>query len=380
MRRILVVHAVPNLQRQAGGIAGVVPPLCEALKAASIESIVLTFAVDPDQRIRGQVSSEMEPTAVMLEHSINSWSVAETIASEVSELRFSHPEIVLHNHGLWHPLNHALALVARRLRRPMITSLHGALLPWARAHKRSKKTIAWWLYQARDLTLAAKVHVTSEYEREQFLATGLSTPTSVIKFGVDLGNVVASPAKEGPKRLIFLGRVHPIKGLMNLLKAWSEVRPAGWRAVIAGPDELGHTAELRAEVLKLGILDSVEFVGPAYGRAKGELISSAAALVLPSFSENFGTVVVEALASGVPVIASTGTPWQELETERCGWWVTPDAEGIASALRQLIGTAPAELTRMGHRGRQLVERQYTWHRCAALMAQEYRSMCYPIGD
>ena len=141
MRRILVVHAVPNLQRQAGGIAGVVPPLCEALKAASIESIVLTFAVDPDQRIRGQVSSEMEPTAVMLEHSINSWSVAETIASEVSELRFSHPEIVLHNHGLWHPLNHALALVARRLRRPMITSLHGALLPWARAHSGQRRPL-----------------------------------------------------------------------------------------------------------------------------------------------------------------------------------------------------------------------------------------------
>jgi glycosyltransferase involved in cell wall biosynthesis len=182
---------------------------------------------------------------------------------------------------------------------------------------------------------------------------------------------------------LFLGRIHPIKGLVNLVQAWAAVirnpefgiRNSGkWRVVIAGGDESGHLAEVKAEIRRLKVDSDFEFAGQVEGGAKWDLYRSADLFVLPSHSENFGIVIAEALACGVPVIASRGTPWAELETHRCGWWVDNRPEILAAALRDAMGRTDAERREMGRRGEKLVEINYTWPAAARKMLAVYQWM------
>ena len=121
---------------------------------------------------------------------------------------------------------------------------------------------------------------------------------------------------------MFLSRIHPVKGLMNLVAAWERVRPERWRMVVAGPDEGNYLAEVETAVQRAGLERNFDFVGPVAGAAKEKLYREADLFILPTFSENFGMVVTEALSYGVPVITTKGAPWKGLVDHRCGWWLS----------------------------------------------------------
>ena len=108
-----------------------------------------------------------------------------------------------------------------------------------------------------------------------------------------------------------------------LLDAWKQLAPDDWRLVIAGNDDSNHLPVIEAKIRELGLDDSVEIAGPLFGEAKEQAFLDADIFVLPSYSENFGIVVTEALGYQVPVLTTTGCSWRELDTERCGWWVDP---------------------------------------------------------
>ena len=156
-----------------------------------------------------------------------------------------------------------------------------------------------------------------------------------------------------------------------LLDVWKKLAPADWRLVIAGNDDSNHLPELERQIAELELADQVELVGPLFGDAKEQAYLNADLFVLPSYSENFGIVVAEALGYGLPVLTTTGCPWQELETEHCGWWVEPTPEGIAFGLRAALRTESGTLQAMGLRGRRLVELQYQWLGIAEQMAEFY---------
>lgn len=156
-----------------------------------------------------------------------------------------------------------------------------------------------------------------------------------------------------------------------LLDAWARLAPDGWRLVIAGNDDSNHLPEVQAKIAAHALQDQVEVVGPLFGEAKEEAYRDADLFVLPSYSENFGIVVAEALGYGVPVLTTTGCPWQELEAHGCGWWVEPTSEGIESGLNQALGTKNEELSAMGARGRALVEEKYQWPGIAERMLEFY---------
>ena len=165
-----------------------------------------------------------------------------------------------------------------------------------------------------------------------------------------------------------------MKGLPDLARAWAKLRPAGWRVVIAGRDESGHRAEVESELRAGGVEKDFQFVGELDGDSKWATLSSADLLVLPSHSENFGIAVAEALACGVPAIATRGTPWEDLVTHRCGWWCDNGADALAATLRDALARPESELREMGARGRALVETKYSWSGCAAQMLEVYRWM------
>lgn len=253
-------------------------------------------------------------------------------------------------------------------------SPHGMLEPWALAHKGLKKRLAWPIYQKRILQRANCLHATSQYEGENLRRLGLTAPIAIIPWGVE----VSECGRRGgnfcgqEKSLLFMGRLHPVKGLPLLLEAWAKVTRRGWKLRIAGPDEGGHQTELQRLVGALGIQDSVEFLGPVWGEAKEQMFLESDLFVLPTYSENFGIAVAEAMAYGLPVITTHGAPWKVLEEEGCGWWVPVSVEGIAAALEDALRKEPEELAGMGALGRKIVAERFAWSAVAEQFLESYR--------
>tara|TARA_B110000208_G_C11798428_1_gene440705 strand:+ start:2272 stop:3231 length:960 start_codon:yes stop_codon:yes gene_type:complete len=286
------------------------------------------------------------------------------------------PISILHNHGLWLRTSHDAVSYAARRGIPIIQSPRGMLNAWARRHKYIKKELAWKLYQKRDFMRADVIHATSIAEMECIRNTGAKQPVAVVPNGV---NQLTSPlGGEGPnsseKTLLFLSRIDVVKGIPLLLEAWSQLRVEGWKLVIAGNDYSGHLSEVRSLISSLGIENSVQLFGPAYGSDKDGLFRRADLFVLPSYSENFGIVIAEALQYGLPVITTTGTPWAELSAERCGWWVPPTVDGIRDALDDAVKLSDQQRSLMGERGQHLISEKYLWEQVGSTMFEVYQWM------
>ena len=280
---------------------------------------------------------------------------------------------VVHIHALWSPILHRVSNWAHKNGIPVVWSPHGMLTPWAIHNHYLKKVVGLALYQRRDLARASLLHATAPSEVEDIRRLHLKTPVVVVPLGVRLPPI--PPRTPGAKRtILFISRIQRKKGLLNLVRAWAAVPHEDWRVVIAGPDQEGHQAEVQSLTRELDVEGDFEFVGPVFCEAKESLYAQADLFVLPSFSENFGVVIPEALAAGCPVITTKATPWQELEANRCGWWIDVGVGPLIIALKQAMALTDDERATMGVNGRQLVEREYTWPAIAAKMKSAYEEI------
>ena len=214
-------------------------------------------------------------------------------------------------------------------------------------------------------------HATSEKEYEEIRAAGYRQPVAIVPIGMDVPEV-ESRVKEDVgrvRKVVFFGRLHKVKGVDRLVRAWEGVAREGWELVIAGPD-CGMLAELKGIVAEKK-LPRVSFVGEINGHAKYEFLAGGDVYVLPSDTENFGVTVAEALASGTPVVASQGTPWQGLEGNRCGRWVPIGVEPLAAALKEMMAMSDEERAAMGTRGREWIHRDFSWKGIGAQMKSAY---------
>jgi len=285
---------------------------------------------------------------------------------------------LLHIHGvfLWPPWH-----AARRARErgiPYVMAPHGMLVPELIA-RRSRLAKTFWLclLEKRNLAEADAVHFTSELERLDAARLGVSVGRSaVIPHGIDLekicrGDGTSANMESGPF-VLYLGRISWKKGLDRLLRALA--RAPGIRAVIAGNDEEGYRESLERLARGCGLAERVRFLDPVYGVAKWHLLRDARVLVLPSQSENFGNVVLEAMAVGTPVVVSPGVGLASAVMDAgCGMVVEPEPAALAAALERLWSDAPLRRA-MGEQGRALAERAYSWRRIAGQMADLYRSI------
>lgn len=291
---------------------------------------------------------------------------------------FGTPDL-FHDSGIWLPHNQSVARQARQLDRPRVVSTRGMLAPWAMRHKWLKKRIAWMLYQRRNLASASALHATSDAEADDVAACNLGVTVANIPNGIDMPDDAAttqeSTASKAPLKAVFVGRLHPVKGLPTALQAWADQRPEGWELILAGPDEDGHRAVLEKEIARLNLGSSVKLIGAVDNQAKARLLRNASLFILPSHSESFGMVVAEALSFGLPVLTTQGVPWPDLERIDCGWRVpVNDSAALATVLTTATSLPVATRAAMGQRGLELVRSQFSWVSVAQRFLSLYASV------
>jgi glycosyltransferase involved in cell wall biosynthesis len=277
---------------------------------------------------------------------------------------------VLHNHGVWRPTNLFPLAVARGSRARMVCSPRGAFSAWSMESKALMKRPFWALLQRPALERVHGFHATAEPEAADIRRLGFRQPIAVIPNGIEVPRLGRRARRN---EVLFLGRIAREKGLDQLLPAWREV--AGhhreWKLRIAGPLEGSYAAEIQALARRLGLGGRCEFLGELCGEDKAAALASARIFVLPSYTENFGVAVAEALAHAVPVITTTGTPWTSIEERRCGWRVAPNGAALAVALRKALSSSPEALEAMGEAGRAWIARDFGWDAIGELMACTY---------
>ena len=368
---------------------------------------------------------------------------------------------LVHIHGIWSRKLHQVAAMCRKAGVPYVIAPRGMLEPWSLKQKGLKKRIARFLYQDRDLKLAAALHATAESEAEQFRKLGFKNKIIISPNGVNVpegglnadashtqnfakSDVATTPTSSATpqsafcqgssRRALFVSRMHPKKGVLELVESWARVKEGsrgskgldGWTCELVytmnSEEERAYEQQVKERILSLGMtyvdaascrvrrdedVASTDFIftGPLDDEKKWEAYARADLFVLPTYSENFGIVVAEALWAGVPVITTKGTPWKDLEgavggvvpnapqshsnetalsddcgglrisrpTGRCGWWIDlPPIDSLDAALREACGAdAASPLKEMGRRGHELVESKYTWSAVVKAMVDGY---------
>lgn len=369
-----LLYTIAGLKSSSGGTSSAVTAACSGLARAgvAVDLVSQEFGDPGDRNILPEAGAVRVSLAQASRLPLLGTVYSPGLRALVKRTCRDAGTGLVHDHGLWLPANHAVAAVCRDLRLPLVASPHGMLSPDALAHDKGKKRVAWWAFQRRDLSSAAAVCVTSGQEADDVRAAGCGRPIAVIPHGVDMPAMpTGSAARDGPRIALYLGRIHPIKGLLALVEAWATVRPQGWRVVVAGPDEEGYRKVVEEAVARAGLGDAFAFPGAVFGAAKTALYESASLFVSPSLSENFGVTIAEALAHRLPVIATKGAPWGSIAQEGCGWWVDPGARALAAAIREATALPDAELRAMGGRGRLYVERSFDWARVVAMLIALY---------
>ena len=292
------------------------------------------------------------------------------------------PSDLLHTQGLWTYTSRAARSWAHTARRLHVVSPRGMLDPWALANSRWKKRLAGWLYENSHLRRAACLHALCESEAKSIRAYGLRNPICIIPNGVDMPqSTSADPApwsaKIDPPRkvLLFLGRIHPKKGLENLVKAWSLIdwkhEAGNWALAIGGWDQGGHEEELRRQCRDLGMESRVHFLGPQFGKSKDACYAHCSASILPSFSEGLPMTVLEAWSYGKPVLMTPECNIPEGFAANAAVEIETTPTAIADGIRQLVSLSPCDRRTMGNHGQKLIADKFNWRAVAKKMRAVY---------
>ncbi len=343
-----IVHFIGSMEKTAGGTAVYMQLLGAELKN-HMEITIVTANVSHPVELEGI-------RLITCDLRISRWFALKKDFQRI--LEEEKPEMV-HINGIWNPQNWLFQQVAQSLKIKVLISPHGMLEPYILQRNPAKKKLALFLYQRKALKKADFLHATAASEMDQIKLLGFTNPVTVIPNGVDIPKIKQKYNIEPDSflNILFLSRIHPKKGIELLIEAVSKISN-NLKVTIAGEGEAKYIQELKEFVLKKKVEDKFNFIGGVYGAQKWSLYEKADLFVLPTYSENFGLVVSEALAAGVPVITTKGTPWKDLETYNCGWWIDLDVLNIEKAINEALHMNPADLRKMGKRGKKLIRQKY----------------------
>ena len=379
-----VLHIVSSVSRNAGGPARSVQGLVAAQCAAGIDAWLMTLKDLGDPWVRGISNYRCAKCP-------GARGVRAAVEKVIDECK---PDLV-EVHSLWQTNLHQAVVAVRARGVPYILTPRGCLDVWSLQQKWLKKKIALMTYQGYDLRHAIAIHTTSDEESRQVRRLGYKQPLLQFPNGVNLPDELPDKVWAGDcRRMLFLSRMHPKKGVLELVEAWHRVKPTGWVCELVysmGSDvERAYEQQVKQRILDLGMsyqdkdgkihsptptnFSNFILTGPLDDNAKWTACRRADCFVLPTHTENFGIVIAEALHAGLPVITTKGAPWQELETTGSGWWVDVSVETIADAISKATALSDDKLREMGRCGHELVVDRYSWGQIAQRMKSVYEEL------
>jgi glycosyltransferase involved in cell wall biosynthesis len=339
-----IIHFIAGIDKKDGGTAEYMRLLGSELKN-HIEIVIVTGISSNPIEIKG-VKIKFFKTSI-----IRWFSMLEEFRLF---LKSEKPDLV-HINGIWSPQNWGFQKIAQELGLKVVLSPHGMLEPWILEQNPWKKKLGLFLYQKKAIQRAEYIHATALMEADSIRTLGFKNPISIIPNGIDLSDVKENKTDYGTRKMVFLSRIHPKKGIELLIEAWRNTDTKDWKLEIAGNGDENYIENL---IQSAQDLKNVSFVGAQYGEDKWSFLRSADVMVLPTHSENFGIVVAEALAVGVPVITTQGTPWEDLEQFRCGWWIELSVLNLKLTLEKVFDTPIYSIEKMGLNGIKLVTEKY----------------------
>lgn len=366
-KKIAVDFVLPSLSRLGGGIVSSAARLAQNLMTGA--DVAVAGLADPFTAEDLENWSPLRPTAFRV-LGPRAFGFAPRLAAALRQS----PRDLIHTHGLWlYP-----SIATRKAGRPCLITPHGMLDAWALQNSRGKKRIAAALFENAHLRHAACLHALCQAEAESIRAYGLRNPICIIPNGVDLPSGSSSEIPPWPhflsrkKCLLYLGRIHPKKGLLNLLHAWKAVGQTEWHLIMAGWDQNRHEEELKTLTQGLGLASSIHFAGPLFGAKKAAAYANADAFILPSVSEGLPMVILEAWAYEKPVVMTAQCNLPEGFSAGAAIRIGIDPSGIEAGLRELFHQSDEEHRRMGARGRELAASRFSWAGISGKMLAVYQ--------
>lgn len=351
-----VLTFLTNIDQSKGGPSRSVPLMVKGLAEEGID-VTLMVIESGDMNLH-----VLEGTSAKVHLIPPGYSVRE-LDSYIRKEKFD----VIHGQCIWEPLFHQVRVISDKYHIPFLLTPRGTLEPWSLQQKKWKKRIARWLYQDRDLKRCACIYTTAEMEAEHIRRLGFKNPICVIPNGIETaGYPCRKESSEVEKRVLFLSRIHPKKGIEVLLSSWKRIigLHPGWSLLIVGNGEEDYIHSLEEKVDEMVLSDSVRISPPVFGKEKIDLYQKSSLFVLPSYSENFGMAVAEALSCGVPVITTHNTPWAVLNESKTGWCISLDEETLAKTLDEALSMDTEMLFQMGGKGSEMVYERFDYHSVA----------------
>lgn len=368
------LHILSSLNKSSGGTSLSSYTLVKGLQLVGLDADMVTF--EPKDENDEMISTEAFIHTIP-PSKIPKWQYSK-IASNYIKGQLDNYDI-FHLHGIWEFLPHEAAVTAHKADKPYLITVSGMLYPAALQSKPLFKKLAAKLFQDKDLNQATVLQATCYQEYEYIREYGLKNPVAVIANPLELPQQLPdiNYSEDDKIRVGFMGRFNPIKNIDILIDAWAKVTSHNQdkvlELILIGDGEKGYRESLEKQVKEHG-LTNVSFVGFLNGSYKEEMLNKLNYLVLPSKSENFGMVVTEALLRGIPVIASKGTPWGDLEDYKCGWWVENDVDTLTTAIDKAVHVDESTRVEMGKRGQDLVVNKYAQSAVALQMKEVYAWM------
>ena len=368
-----VAHLINSLDPAQGGPPAVVMRLASA--QASSGATIMLVAPHPQSQLDA-VQKSLEQVRGMERVNVTFIAPDRNVASVLSEANVD----LLHVHGLWQPRLLFALRWARQNEVPFLIPPHGMLSQWSLRQKPVRKRLALAMGWRGLLTKAAYVHALNEIEASDIRKVEPRARIAVLPNGIDTAEFPTEVSAElirdmsaGRRYVLFLARLHHVKAPDLAVDAFATIASSlpDVDLIVAGPDE-GERANVIARVAQLGLGNRIRIVGPMYGPAKFALLRNTVCVIQPSRHETQSVTLLEALASGTPLVMTAACNFPEAQTAGAAIVTAGSPESLGKALQALL-TDPELRRTSSERGRHLVADKFQWSRIGERFLDLYRS-------
>tara|TARA_B110000238_G_C16112281_1_gene433227 strand:+ start:907 stop:2058 length:1152 start_codon:yes stop_codon:yes gene_type:complete len=287
---------------------------------------------------------------------------------------------ILHQHGIWMPVSLLSKKLKKQTNIKKVLQPHGFLMPYSRNLSKIKKDFIFSIYERSNIESSDVLLACAKNEALVLKNLFPNKNIAIIPNGIcnEFFNAKnRTQHSNRKKRMLFLSQITPVKGIERIIRSINDIgveKFSDWEFLIAGYEDVQYKRVLEKMISDFELKEVVKFIGPKFGLDKIKIFDNSDVFLLPSYSENFGIVVAEALSRGIPVLTTKGTPWDELESNNCGFWVDNTEQGIKKGILQILRLSEKDLKEMGHRGKNLIREKYLWSKCSQKNIELYKWM------